>query len=372
MGTSISVRLPNQFTVRTGAQMSVQNTVERFVTLNLSTQKGVDISFSSVELTMSLQDYSDRIVVPAISVLASSVDADTLAQTNNFPTLTGSSSTTVAYSTIAYARRLLGDALAPQSDGMRTLMANTQTVRDWNIDSKGLFNNQQAIGETYLDGELAERIQGFNTFETTLLPAHTFGAWGNASGVGKTALTQGNSGAGNAWVSTSIISTTGWQSGQSTLQAGDVVTFSSVFAVHPETKVSLGYLKQFVVTATTSDSSGEIDMTVSPAVIYGGAYQNVNAAVSSGATVTVAAAVSSIVGQNLAFHRDAILWASADLIDLADVVKYTAREEMDGISMRFAKVYDWNNDLVPGRLDVLYGSVIGHLPLGVRIIHSIS
>lgn len=371
MGTSISVRLPNQFTIRVGAGMSVQNTVERFVTLNLATQKGVDISFSSIELTMSLQDYSDRIIIPAISVLASSVDSDTLAQTNNFPTLTGSSSTTVAYSTVAYARRLLGDALAPQSDGMRTLMANTQTVRDWNIDSKGLFNNQQAIGETYLDGELAERIQGFNTFETTLLPTHTYGVYGGTP-VGKTALTQGNSGAGNAWVSTSVISTTGWNSGASTLQAGDVVTFSSVFAVHPETKVSLGYLKQFVVTATTSDSSGEIDFTVSPAVIYGGAYQNVNAAVSSGATITVAASSGSIVGQNLAMHRDAILWASADLIDLADVVKYTAREEMDGISMRFAKVYDWNNDLVPGRLDVLYGSTVGHLPLGVRIIHSIS
>jgi hypothetical protein len=151
-----------------------------------------------------------------------------------------------------------------------------------------------------------------------------------------------------------------------------VVTFSGVFAVHPETKVSLGYLKQFVVTSTISDTSGEIDFTVSPAVIYGGAYQNVSGAVTSGASVTVAAASGSTVGQNLAMHRDAILWASADLIDLADVVKYTAREEMDGISMRFAKVYDVNNDLVPGRLDVLYGSCVGHLPLGCRIIHSIS
>jgi hypothetical protein len=371
MGTQISVRLPNLFTVRRGAQMQAQNTVERYVTLNLSNQAGVDVNFSSVEMTMQLDDYSERILVPALSVLASTVDSDTLANTNQFATLVGSSSTTVAFATLASARRYLGDALAPQNDGLRTLMADTQTVQDWNVDSKGLFNNQQAIGEAYLDGELAERIQGFNTYETTLLPAYTFGTY-SGTPVGKTGLTQGNSGAGNAYVSTSVISTTGWTAGSCTLNAGDVVTFSGVNAVHPETKKSLGYLKQFVVTQTISDSAGEIDMVVSPAVIYGGAYQNVSGPVTSGATVTVAAASGSVVGQNLAMHRDAILFASADLIDLADVVKYTAREEMDGFSMRFAKVYDVNNDLVPGRLDILYGSAIGHQPLGIRVIHKIN
>lgn len=371
MGTAIQVRLPNQFITRRGSVAQVQNTVERTVTLNLNQQAGIDVSYSSVEMTMNVDDYSERILTPAISQLAATVDSDTLALTNAFPAMVGTSSTTIAFATIAGARRLLGDALAPVSDGLRTLMANTQSVRDWNVDSKGLFNNQQAIGESYLDGELAERIQGFNTYETTFLPTHTYGTYGGTP-VGKTGLTQGNAGTGNAWVSTSVISTTGWSSGASTLQAGDPLTFAGVFAVHPETKVSLGYLKQFVVVSTISDTTGEIDMVVSPAVIFGGAYQNVSGAVTSGATVTVAAASASIVGQNLAMHRDAILWASADLIDLADVVKYTAREEMDGISMRFAKVYDFNNDLVPGRLDVLYGSCVGHLGLGVRAQHAIN
>lgn len=372
MGTQISVRLPNQYVVRRGAVAQVQNTTERFVTLNLASQTGVDISFSSLELTMQVDDYSERIITPAMAVLAATVDADTLALTSSFPTLVGTSSTTVAFATVAGARRFLGDALAPASDGLRTLMANTQSVRDWNIDSKGLFNNQQAIGEAYLDGELAERIQGFNTYETTYLPSYTFGTFGVSTPVAKAALTQGNPGTGNAWVTTSVISTTGWASGASTLNAGDVVTFSGVFAVHPETKKSLGYLKQFTVVNQISDTTGEIDMVVSPALIAGGAYQNVSNLLAAGSTVTTAAASGSVVGQNLAFHRDAILWASADLIDLADVVKYTAREEMDGISMRFAKVYDVNNDLVPGRLDTLYGSCVGHLGLGCRVIHSIS
>lgn len=372
MGTAISVRLPNQYTVRSGATLSVNNTVERFVTLTLGSQKGVDISFSSVELAMQVDDYSERIIVPAMSVLAASVDADTLKNTNNFAVQTGVSSAAVSFSTLAYARRLLGDNLAPASDGLRSLLANTQTVRDFNVDTKGLFNNQQAIGEAYLDGELAERIQGFNTYETTLLPTYTTGTFGSSTPVVKTGTTCGNAGTGNSWVSTTTLSTTGWASGGSTLNAGDVLTISTVFACHPETKVSLGYLKQFVVTSTISDTSGEIDAVISPAIISGGAYQNVTALATSGSTITMASASNSTFGQNLALHRDAILWASADLIDLSDVVKYTAREEMDGISMRFAKVYDVNNDLVPGRLDVLYGSCVGHNGLACRVIHSIS
>lgn len=372
MGTAISVRLPNQYTVRRGAVMQVQNTVERFVTLNLSNQAGVDISFSSIELAMQMDDYSERVIVPAISVLASAVDGDTLKNTNSFAAQTGVSSAAVSFSTLAYARRLLGDALAPASDGLRSLMANTQTVRDFNIDTKGLFNNQQAIGEAYLDGELAERIQGFNTYETTLMPTYVTGTFGASTPVVKAATTCGNAGTGNAWTSTTVLSTTGWASGASTLNAGDVLTVAGVFACHPETKVSLGYLKQFVVTAQISDTAGEIDAVISPAIIYGGAYQNVTAAATAASAITMASASASTFGQNLALHRDAILWASADLIDLSDVVKYTAREEMDGISMRFAKVYDVNNDLVPGRLDVLYGSCVGHLGLGVRVIHSIS
>lgn len=371
MGTTISVRLPNQYTVRRGATMQAQNTVERFVQLTMGSQAGVDVNFSSVELTMQLDDYSERIMLPAMSVLASTIDSDTLLNINSFASVVGTASSTVGFNIIAGARRKLGDALAPQSDGMRSLLANTQTVRDWNTDTKGLFNNQQAIGEAYLDGELAERVQGFNTYETTLLPTYTYGTYGG-SPVSTSGQTQGIPGTGNTYSASLSINSTGWTANASTLNAGDVITFNGVYAVHPETKSSLGYLKQFVVTTTTSDVNGALAIPVAPTPIYGGAYQNVSNAIASNSVITVYAPSGSVVGQNAAFHRDSILWASADLIDLADVIKYTAREEMDGMSMRFAKFYDINNDLVPARLDVLYGSTIGHRSLGVKVIHQIT
>jgi hypothetical protein len=78
IGDTLKIRLPNQYTVRSGATLSAQDTTESSVSLQVATQKGVDLNFTSVDLTLSLDDFSKRILDPAMSVLAANVEADAM------------------------------------------------------------------------------------------------------------------------------------------------------------------------------------------------------------------------------------------------------------------------------------------------------
>jgi hypothetical protein len=63
-GGTLLIRNPNQFTVRSGAVMDTQDLDETTQPLVVATQRGVDVNFSSYELTMSLDDFADRILNP--------------------------------------------------------------------------------------------------------------------------------------------------------------------------------------------------------------------------------------------------------------------------------------------------------------------
>jgi hypothetical protein len=62
IGTQLKIRMPNDYVIRTGPTAVPQDTTETNITLTLATQAGVDVSFSSVERTMTLQDFSTRVL----------------------------------------------------------------------------------------------------------------------------------------------------------------------------------------------------------------------------------------------------------------------------------------------------------------------
>jgi P22 coat protein - gene protein 5 len=214
-----------------------------------------------------------------------------------------------------------------------------------------------------------------------LVVPYTSGIYGGST---PTMLTtgapQGNNGVGNQYVATSTISTVGWGSGTTTLNAGDVFTIAGVYAVHDETKANLGYLKQFVVVTQVSDTAGAIaNLVISPAIISGGAYQNVSALPATSAAITMAIPNSStttgvVVAQNLAYHRDAFIFATADLILPGSINKeeFAEREEFEGISLRVVRRFDINNDFMPCRIDVLYGYTPALIEIGGRTISVVS
>ena len=317
---------------------------------------------------MQVDDFAERILKPAVARLAANIEADALSMIDQTYNLVGTAGTTVGFNTLAAANRILDDQLAPR-DGLRTLTLGTQGVRDFMTDTKGLFHAGKALQDQFLEGEL-DNVLGFDTYSNSLVVPHTFGTY---SGTPLTnGVNQGNAGTGNAYVATTTLATDGWTS--TTLKAGDVFTIAGVYAVHDETKANLGYLKQFVVTQTVTDSAGAINAVISPAIIAGGAYQNVSNLAADNSAITVAATTGAIVAQNVAFHRDAYIFASADLILPGSINKeeFAEREEFEGISLRVVRRFDINNDFMPCRIDVLYGYVPALVETAVKTISQIS
>ena len=372
IGTSLNIRMPSKYTVRTGATLSAQDHVERSTALAVASQYGVDVSFTSVELTMSLDDFSKRIISPAMKQLAAKLEGDALVVAKNWvANYTGTTSTQMSYKQFAQGSQRLTENLAPSGD--RTALLNPLSRVEFSDAVKGLFHDSTGVKELYKEGIMG-RTGGFTVYENTFLPSHTVG---NSITMGTPLVTgtPGTTTTSNAYVATTDVDVDGLTSGVG-LSQGDIVTISSVFDVHPETKVSTGVLKRFVIrnSTTTVVTAGTITLTLSPGIMSGSgnAYQNVNAAPANNATVTRVGVENTSYGQCLQFHKDAFAFATADLVDVSKFGAWGARQSMDGISMRIAKQYAISSDTVPCRIDVLWGFAPLYPELAVRGWHSLT
>jgi len=335
IGTSLKIRLPNQYSVRTGAALSAQDTAETSTTLTVSTQKGVDLNFTSVDLTMSLDDFAKRILDPAMSVLAANIESDALSMMNDVYNVVNNTGSALTMNKLLTGRKVLNDNLAPMSD--RVALLNTQDNVDLIDALKGLFQDSAAIQKQYKEGMMG-RTAGFDFYENTLIANSTTGT--DASNC----TINGASQTGSA-----ITIANG---SSKTFAVGDVVTLAGVNRVHPETKVSTGVAQQFVVTSAVT--AGGTTLNVSPAIVTSGATQNVSASPTDTGAVTKIGSASGVYKPSMVFHPEAFTFATADLV-MPQGVDFAAREVQDGISMRIVRQYDINNDRFPTRLDVLYG-----------------
>lgn len=335
IGDSLKIRLPNQYVVRTGATLSTQDTTESSVTLQVATQKGVDLNFTSVDLSLSLDDFSKRILDPAMAVLAANIEADALSMYKDVWQSTWNGGSAATYNLALDTRTILQRSLAPSND--RSALMDPRAMADVVKDTKSLFQDSTSLSKQFKEGYMG-RAAGFDWMENTMIPSHTRGA-SDASYVCNT--------------STGITSGTATitlSAGSGTSVAGDVFTIAGVFSVHPETKVSTGILQQFVVV-----TGGTTAQVVSPTPITSGATQNITI-VSAGASKAVVflGTASTAVQTSLLFQKEAFAFATADLL-MPKGVDFAAREVMDGVSMRIVRQYDISNDKFPTRLDVLYG-----------------
>jgi hypothetical protein len=143
---------------------------------------------------------------------------------------------------------------------------------------------------------------------------------------------------------------------------------ANVFSVNPQTRESTGSLQQFVVTAdVTASGGGAATVTVSPAMYTAtNALATVDTFPASSAVVTFLGAASTAYPQNLVYHKDAITFATADLL-LPQGVDMASRAVHNGISLRIVRQYDINNDRMPCRIDVLYGYSVIRPQMACRI-----
>jgi hypothetical protein len=372
LGQVLSIRLPFQYTLRTGAVMQAQASVQRYAQLTVGTQLGVDINFTSIERAMLLNNFEEQVLTPAMAKVASGVEVFTTSLTvNSIPKFVGQINATANYAGLLQCERYLTEALAPEDD-RRTFSATPQASQYFVLDNKGLFHPDVTISDQWLDGVIADKAASFVAFRNTKMPSHVIGTITGSTPVVNGAG-QSNPGFSNAFVSSYTLNTNGWNNGATTLNAGDVFTIANVNDVDPESKASLGRLKQFVVNTTISDTAGAIAVNISPGIITGGAYQNVDSVPATGAAITVfgttpALASGQLIKQSLGWYRDAVVFANPPMLDLSPLVKMTAAESFEGYNIRFAQQWDPNNDLLPARLDSIVGATVAYPELACRYI----
>ena len=319
----------------------------------MGTQKGVDVTFSSAELTLSLDDFADRILEPAMAVLSANIEADAFNMALDVYNAVNNIGSAITLNKALSARKLLVDNLAPSS--VRTLILNTQDNLDLVDGLKGLFQDSTEISKQYREG-MVGRTAGFGTiYENTLLPSQT-------TGTAASATTYTVNGAVTTNGSTSVVVATG----ATTFKKGDVITFAGTNRVHPETKADTGVLQQFVVTADYAGGAGTLSFA--PAIYTSTGAQNVVAAgIANGVAITKVGGASAVYKPSLAFHKDAFAFVSADL-QMPKGVDFSAREVYDGISLRIVRAYDISNDVFPCRIDCLYGYKTLRAQLAARIL----
>ena len=339
IGDSLEIRLPNQYTVRTGRVADVQATNEQSTTLTVATQKGVDLGqFTSADLALSMDDFSDRIVKPAISVLVSDIEADVLqGVTKAVANTVGAAGTTPATMTVwGQARQKLNESLAPQEN--RCVQMSSKTSASMTNAYSTLFNPGSAISKQYLEGYIS-RNSGFDFYENERVLKLTNSA-DIAGTVNETTVANGDA----------EMTVTGFSAA---LEPGMIFTVDGVYDVHPETKQAYSHLKQFTVLAGTTTTS----LKFSPAVYATGARQNVSAFPSSSlesGTITPVGSASTAYPYDLAYQKDVAAFVTADLPLPKN--EDAMRKTMDGISFRLVvNSWDSTNDVFNTRLDVLYG-----------------
>lgn len=355
IGNTITVRKPWRPSVRTGSAISIQNVAEESTALVLNNQKGVDFTFTSQDLTLTIDRFSERYIKPAVVAVANQVDIDnlTLAAQSTYNTVgtsgtppQGTSVTSGALYTYLAAMAKTQQMACPQDDGM-SYFINPAASPYVVASMSGLFQSSQAISEQYMKGMMGKGLGG-DWHIAQNINSYTTGTGGTAS---PTTLTTGSPQTGS---SLSVVS---WGS-TSTAVKGDVFTIAGVYSVNPITKVSTGVLQQFVVTANATASGGAItNLGISPSIITSGPTQTVSAAPATSAAITLVTSANTLTANNILAHREAFTLGCADL-ELPEGVHFAARasDEESGLSIRIVRAYDINSDQIPCRLDILYGN----------------
>ena len=345
IGSTLRIRLPDRALVTDGAALQVQDDNEQFTTLTVASQKHIGVNFTSAELTMQLDDFAERVLKPRISQLASSIDADVATSFKSIYQSVGTPGTVPSTSLVLLqAQQKLNEAAAVMSPRYATVnpAANAGLVEGM----KGLFNPTDTISRQFKNGMMGEGVLGFDEINMSQsISQHTTGTTPTLPIVASTVTAEG---------STSLAIS--FSSGSPTFRIGDVFTVANVYAVNPQTRQSTGSLQQFVVTANLDISSTTTGtLTVSPAMYTSAnALATINAFPASGAALTFLGGSATAYPQNLIYHKDAITFATADLL-LPQGVDMASRQVHNGISMRIVRQYDINNDRLPCRIDVLYG-----------------
>lgn len=379
VGDSIRIRKPARYNIRKGQTIQIQEHIEENTSLTVSQQAGADVEFTSADLTLSLDNFKDTVLSPMMADIASDTEATFL--TSMLGIKNGLSVNPVTFRDVNSARAFLSQQTTPTDD--RFFAIDSEATVDLVDELKGLFQSSTEIDRQYKEGYMG-RTGGFTFFESNRMPTYTSSSDG-AVLTGATITTTATDGF-------STITVTGATAG--TLNAGTIFSVAGVKAVHPQTKRAYTTDASFVVvedatltgTADVIKIHGFVDysnINAQPPVssnkgleagqigYVAGGSNNARANISKLPTLgDVVTAIEGInLSQSLAFHKDALTFATVDLV-MPKGVDMASRQNYQGLSMRMVRQYQITDDVYPSRFDILYGYQILRQEYAIRIIHA--
>ena len=358
IGSTVTVRKPNKFRVVKQTALALQDVQEPSTSITINTQAQVAFQFTSQDLTLPIEEFSERYLQPAAAEIANQIDYDVLSNFSSVNNLVGTPGTIPnSFASLAAVGQRMDEGGVPQD--ARVLILNPAAY--WSLANAFTGLYVKSVAEGALKGFLAA-IANFEIFMDQNIQSQTVGAYagsGVVNGAGQTG---------------SSLVTNGWTANiTALLNVGDVITIAGVNAINPRSRQSTGSLQNFVVTGTVnSDSAGNATIPIYPAITTAGtgnvanAYQTVTGSPANLSAITVKGTASNGYAQNLGFVRDAFGLVTVPL-ELPQGVDFAARETYKNISLRIIRAYDINNDVFPCRMDVLYGTTTFYPELACRL-----
>ena len=370
-GSSITIKRPPRYTYRSGQVMSTQDSVEGSVALTLDNFGGVDLAFTESDLTLNLQEFSKRILEPAMRPIATQIEMSVAALYKNIPNWAGTPGQTVnSYADYLKATARMTQLGVPMSGRQGALSAEDYAAMLGSMTT--LFSPgtvQDALTRAKLPG-----LGNTDVYEAQNIRNHTVGL----HDTGSTPLVNGASQSSTYDTVKAISSpnvmaqsliTDGWANSTAVLKQGDIITLDGVYAVNQDTLEQQTFLRQFVVNEdVTSDGAGNATFSISPAIIITGAHKNCSAAPANNAAITVLGTESAVYAQNMVFLKEFAALAFAELERPAGAVNVERFTDPDtGASIRFIPIYDGVNNVSKYRMDVLWALKAINIDLACRL-----
>lgn len=356
-GDTVKIDRPTDYTIREGRVASPQDTVEGSTTLTVDKQIGIDTKFTSAEMALDIKDFSKRIIRPAMIQIANHIDAALLGLATDIPQWAGSPGQVInSFNDFTAGTVVLNEYGVPTED--RCSMLTPTDKRGIGIGATGVYTDSIAK-PAYRSGEIG-MLDGVDNYMSQNIATYTAGSFAGTVLIDGSITTSTISYSDVKDTNTQTIHIDGLTDATAALKKGDVFTIAGVNAVNPVTKADLGFLKQFTLTADATASSNEVDIIITPAMIWTGANQTV--AVASGVTdldgqgLTFLGTEETSYRQNMIFHKNAFALATVPLERPDGVPMEKQGLSTDaGISVRLVPYYDGTNDINNWRFDVLYG-----------------
>lgn len=377
IGYLINIRKPARAVSTAGQGIQLQDYIERSVPLVLNKQYQQARGFTSSDMALSLDDFTNRVTKPLIVQIANDIDYDGLQRFIDVPAEVGTPGTVPSTAdTYLNVLQILADegfpiddeeslsvhiaprmqrAIFPALQGLITNAGGTASL--------GFLRNLKpgkGGQDDYMKGLVAEGL-GFEWFMSQNVPTFKTGTQGG------TPLVNGANQTG------SNIVTNGWTAATQVLNVGDIIFFAGVHRINPLTRQSTGDLRPFVVLANVnSDGGGNATIPIAcvdgDGLTLGGPYQTVDVSPANGAAITVqgASAVQSYRG--IGFHPTAFTFGCADLetYEGQHIMEMAADKEL-GLAIRMWAQPDINTDRLLMRLDTLGGWLTQYPQGAVRI-----